>query len=60
MPSLSVMLPLTFGAPAPEEPAVLDFLTTPIRVNVRVITGAGSGETAVVDSGRRAACSKHN
>jgi hypothetical protein len=55
------MIPLNFGAPALEELAVPDYLSTPRRVTVDVdVTMRDEGETAVVDIGRRAACRKHS
>jgi hypothetical protein len=43
------MLPLNFGAPALVERAVLDFLSKPLL-----------GETAVINTARRAVCRKHS
>ena len=53
------MFPFTFGAPALEELAALDWLNTP---HTCYLAGDAAvrveGETAFVDSGRRAACRK--
>ena len=54
-PYRSVKLPLNFGAPALEETAVLDSLSTLLCVTLRCRL-SGRGETAVVNTERRAVC----
>ena len=60
-PCHSVTLALYFGAPALEELAVLNFLSTPPTCYLSELTQlCGWVVTAVVDTGRRAACRKHS
>jgi len=52
----SVMLVLYFGAPALEELPVLDFPACCLLVILELMQPCRWGETAVIDTGRRAAC----